>query len=92
VFDGHQPDAYQRVLIDAMRGDRSLFATSDEVLASWQLLQPILDAWQKDAGSLQTYEPGGWGPKAGDTLAENYGTEWINNQIHVCPRHPAENA
>ncbi len=42
---GGQPDAYERVLVDAIRGDKSLFATSEEVLASWQILQPILDAW-----------------------------------------------
>ena len=89
VFDGHQPDAYQRVLVDAMRGDQSLFATSAEVLASWRLLQPILDSWKTSSESPEIYEPGSWGPHCGDVLAGNYGTSWLNNQIHVCPRHPA---
>jgi glucose-6-phosphate 1-dehydrogenase len=79
TFDGHQPDAYQRVLIDAMRGDRSLFATSDEVLASWKLLQPILDAWKSSGDDgLEHYEKGSWGPDCADRLAESYGTTWFN--------------
>ena len=79
TFDGHQPDAYQRVLMDAMRGDRSLFASSNEVLASWRLLQPILDSWKADSDAPDSYEKGSWGPAAADTLAQNYGTAWIND-------------
>ena len=89
VFDGHQPDAYQRVLIDAMRGDQSLFATSAEVLASWRLLQPILDAWKLSDVPPEIYAPGSWGPAGADQLAQNFGTNWVNDQIHVCPVHPA---
>lgn len=89
TFDGHQPDAYQRVLIDAMRGDRSLFATSDEVLASWRLLQPILDAWKSGDIPLDTYAQGSTGPTSADTLASNYGSRWVNNDVHACDRHPA---
>jgi len=55
-------DAYERVLIDAMRGDRTLFATDQEVLASWRVLQPVLDAWQQNSDDLQTYEVGSDGP------------------------------
>ena len=89
TFDGHQPDAYQRVLMDAMRGDRSLFATSDEVLASWRLLQPILDAWKDNSESLQIYPQGSTGPISADNLAKNFGSEWLNNDNHVCSVHPA---
>ncbi|GAC1600212.1 MAG: glucose-6-phosphate dehydrogenase [Candidatus Saccharimonadales bacterium] len=78
AFEGHQPDAYQRVLIDAMRGDRSLFATSDEVLASWRLLQPILNSWKNSPGSLESYEKGTWGPSGADTLAQRYDSTWLN--------------
>lgn len=63
TFDEHgHPDAYERVLIDAIRGDHSLFATSQEVLASWHILQPILDSWQKDSSDLKTYAKGSNGP------------------------------
>ena len=60
---GH-PDAYERVLIDAVRGDHTLFATSEEVLSSWRILQPVLDAWSKSSGDLELYEPGSAGPSA----------------------------
>jgi glucose-6-phosphate 1-dehydrogenase len=58
---GH-PDAYERVLIDAVRGDHSLFATSDEVLESWRILQPVLDIWEQGSDDLVIYQPGSAGP------------------------------
>ncbi len=54
---GRLPDAYEQVLVDAMRGNHSLFASSDEVLASWQILQPVLDCWSMDSSDLKTYKP-----------------------------------
>jgi len=58
------PDAYERVLIDAIRGDHSLFATSEEILAAWRALQPVITAWQQ-AGSddLKPYEQHTTGPQ-----------------------------
>lgn len=62
-FDDHgHPDAYERVLVDAVRGDRTLFATSEEVIASWHILQPVVEAWTRDGAGLQTYQPGSDGP------------------------------
>lgn len=58
---GH-PNAYERVLVDAVRGDHTLFATGDEILASWRILQPVLDAWAKTSDDLGFYEPGSAGP------------------------------
>ena len=49
------PDAYERVLIDAVRGDHTLFATADEILASWHSLQPVLEMWAKGTPKLQNY-------------------------------------
>lgn len=58
-FDDHKhPNAYERVILDAIRGDHTLFTTSGEVLASWQIIQPVLDAWAKTGGDLQFYAPG----------------------------------
>lgn len=51
------PDAYERVLVDAVRGDHSLFATSSEVIASWEALQPVLDYWQ-NSSEIITYPVG----------------------------------
>lgn len=55
---GRLPDAYEQVLVDAMRGNHSLFASSDEVLASWQILQPVLDCWSMTSSDLKIYKPG----------------------------------
>ena len=55
---GSEPDAYERVLVDAVRGDKALFATSDEVMASWRVLQPILDAWTRSSNDLGFYPKG----------------------------------
>ncbi len=58
-FDNHgHPDAYERVLVDAVRGDHTLFATSEEVLASWRVLQPVVDAWAQQADDLRFYAAG----------------------------------
>lgn len=52
------PDAYERVLVDAARGDRTLFTTSDETITSWEIVQPILDYWHKGAAKLVKYPSG----------------------------------
>ncbi len=62
VDDHGHPDAYERVLVDAIRGDHTLFATSQEVLASWHILQPILVQWANDSNDLLTYPIGSNGP------------------------------
>jgi glucose-6-phosphate 1-dehydrogenase len=77
-FTGQQPDPYQRVLVDAMRGDQSLFATGEEIMASWELLQPILDYWHASSAAPEIYEKGSWGVKSADTLAASYGCNWFN--------------
>jgi glucose-6-phosphate 1-dehydrogenase len=62
-FENHDhPNAYERVLVDAIRGDHTLFATSEEVLASWRIVQPVLDEWAKNANDLFFYKPGSPGP------------------------------
>jgi len=56
------PDAYERVLMDAVKGDRTLFATSDQVLASWRIIEPLIDAWRGNADRLVRYASGSTGP------------------------------
>lgn len=51
-------DAYERVIVDALRADKTLFATSEEVLASWKISQPILDAWESNRVPLTSYSRG----------------------------------
>ncbi len=52
------PDAYEQILVDAMRSDQSLFASADEVLASWKILQPVLDHWNMSSQEPKLYKPG----------------------------------
>lgn len=56
-------DAYERVLLDAIQGDQSLFASSTEILESWRIIQPLLDAWRTESGGPSIYRPGSAGPK-----------------------------
>lgn len=85
-FAGHtQPDAYERVLVDAFRGDKTLFATSDEVLASWHVLQQVIEEWAKSDTGLELYESGSWGPEAAHVLARQAaGLDWPNEQLNIC--------
>ncbi|MDY7079035.1 MAG: glucose-6-phosphate dehydrogenase [Chloroflexota bacterium] len=71
------PDAYERLLLDAIQGDVSLFARADEIELAWSLIDPILASWeQSDAPPLVFYEPGSWGPaEANDFLAQD-GRAW----------------
>jgi glucose-6-phosphate 1-dehydrogenase len=52
------PDAYERVLVDAIRGDRTLFASSEEVLASWRIIENVVEAWRTDGDGLHSYKKG----------------------------------
>lgn len=56
--EGIHPDAYERVLMDGIRGDQTLFASSDEVLASWRIVDAVVHEWAKGGGGLKIYEPG----------------------------------
>ncbi|MBI2588750.1 glucose-6-phosphate dehydrogenase (NADP(+)) [Candidatus Saccharibacteria bacterium] len=55
---GRLPDAYEMVIVDSMRSNHSLFASSAEVLASWRILQPVLDSWSMSSDDLKFYKPG----------------------------------
>ncbi|HZN33690.1 MAG TPA: glucose-6-phosphate dehydrogenase [Pirellulaceae bacterium] len=81
-FTGAMPDSYQRLLLDAMTGDASLFARSDEVEVAWSIIDPILAAWQTpSAPPLEIYPRGDWGPAASDEWMKAQGREWFD----VCP-------
>jgi glucose-6-phosphate 1-dehydrogenase len=69
-------DAYERLLLDAIRGDASLFARGDEVEAAWKLLTPILQAWKARTGEIQPYFQDTWGPERAHQLLENDGRHW----------------
>src|SRR5262249_39936172 len=66
-FDGSLPEAYERLLLDALRGDATLFTRSDELAAAWEFVTPILDAWQNGpAPNFPNYAAGTSGPPDAD--------------------------
>ncbi|HET9732892.1 MAG TPA: glucose-6-phosphate dehydrogenase [Acidimicrobiales bacterium] len=69
-------DAYERLLLDSMIGDPTLFIRSDEVEQSWRIVDPILEAWQDPGIPLYRYPAGSWGPGAADRLLEATGRHW----------------
>jgi glucose-6-phosphate 1-dehydrogenase len=62
-FAGRPAEAYERVIVDAMRGDQTLFATADEVLASWHIVEHVLQEWSKSDVNLHPYPVGSQGPQ-----------------------------
>ncbi|MEM7030390.1 MAG: glucose-6-phosphate dehydrogenase [Chloroflexota bacterium] len=72
------PDAYERLQLDALKGDASLFARSDGIRAAWKLVDPIIEGWldSPTESPLVTYEPGSWGPSEADQLLARQGHIW----------------
>jgi len=72
------PDAYERLLLDALSGDASLFTRSDEIEAAWQIIDPLIRAWEvgDQAPPLESYAPGSWGPEAAETFIHRDGFVW----------------
>ncbi len=70
------PEAYERLLLDCMIGDPTLFTRADEVEAAWTLIDPIENAWRNGRPPLQTYAAGSWGPDAAAKLLQADGREW----------------
>lgn len=75
-FGVKSPDAYERLLLDCMLGDATLFARRDMVERGWELVDPILKEWNKPAVDFPNYEAGSWGPEASFDLLERDGRSW----------------
>jgi glucose-6-phosphate 1-dehydrogenase len=67
-FMSQSPEAYERLIMDAMRGDATLFTRNDEVEAQWRICDPVVHRWEQDAGPLPVYEAGTQGPGEADDL------------------------
>jgi glucose-6-phosphate 1-dehydrogenase len=79
AFGGEPPEAYERLLLDCLVGDPTLFTRSDEVLAAWRFTSKILDAWKSDTvRNLPIYEAGTWGPPATEDFIRRDGWNWRN--------------
>jgi glucose-6-phosphate 1-dehydrogenase len=67
-FLSQSPEAYERLILDAMRGDATLFTRNDEVEAQWRICDPILRAWEATRGPLPRYPAGSQGPAEADRI------------------------
>jgi glucose-6-phosphate 1-dehydrogenase len=76
AFPEHSPEAYERLLHDALVGDPTLFIRSDEVREAWRICDPILEAWANDDAPLATYAAGTWGPSEADGLLRRDDNAW----------------
>jgi len=76
AFGEHPPSAYAVLLLDAMRGDATLFTRHDGAEAQWRIITPILQAWAQTAGSLPGYAAGSDGPAEADALPARNGHRW----------------
>jgi glucose-6-phosphate 1-dehydrogenase len=76
AFQVRNPDAYERLLMDVVRGNQTLFMRRDEVEAAWTWIDPILQAWSTAAEPPKPYTSGTWGPSASIALIERAGRTW----------------
>jgi glucose-6-phosphate 1-dehydrogenase len=77
AFAAPPPEAYERLLLDVLLGDPSLYTRTDAVEAAWKFVDPILKAWEAPgAPRPHDYPAGGWGPEAADKLTEGIETKW----------------
>jgi glucose-6-phosphate 1-dehydrogenase len=75
-FGKKSPEAYERLLLDAMLGDSTLYARGDMLETAWELVMPILEAWQAPTDKIPLYPAGSWGPEEADQLLERDGRRW----------------
>lgn len=75
--DNALPDAYERLLLDALQGDASLFTRADEIELAWELIDAVVGGWQSQyAPPLETYTPGSWGPAGAQALLKRIDATW----------------
>ncbi len=76
AFKTRYPDAYERLLMDTVRGSQTLFMRRDEVEAAWSWVAPILDYWSGRSEQPRAYPAGSWGPTASIAMIERDGRTW----------------
>jgi glucose-6-phosphate 1-dehydrogenase len=79
AFRTELPEAYERLLVDAMLGDQTLFTRSDEVEEQWSLVDAIVAAWSRDRPAFPNYAAGTWGPGAAEDLMHHDGLGWLRH-------------
>ncbi|MGD1894926.1 MAG: glucose-6-phosphate dehydrogenase, partial [Cyclobacteriaceae bacterium] len=77
--DAPTPEAYETLLLDAIAGNAALFMRADQVEAAWEVVMPILNAWENSPiTNNPSYDAGSWGPPAADKLLAQDGHRWFN--------------
>jgi glucose-6-phosphate 1-dehydrogenase len=76
AFPGDHPDAYERLLLDALAGDPTLFIRADEVMQAWRIVAPIQEAWARGDPPIVQYRAGSWGPLDAEDLLARDGRRW----------------
>jgi glucose-6-phosphate 1-dehydrogenase len=75
-FGVSPPEAYERLLLDCILGDSTLYARRDMTERGWEVVMPVLEAWQRSKSDVAKYEAGTWGPEEADRLIEKDGRRW----------------
>jgi glucose-6-phosphate 1-dehydrogenase len=78
TFKARWPEAYERLILDVVRGNATLFMRRDEVEAAWAWIEPILDQWETAGPALSQYPAGSWGPSAAVGLMARDGRSWLD--------------
>ncbi len=79
-FDVHAPDAYERLLLDVIRGNQTLFMRRDEVEAAWKWIDPLIAGWADTNQKTAKYTAGTWGPTSSIALIERDGRTWHDGE------------
>lgn len=78
AYEGHEPEAYETLLLDAMNGNATLFMRSDQVELAWKIIMPIQEAWEHRVPvDFPNYAPDSWGPEDAEALIARDGRNWI---------------
>jgi len=78
AYDGHEPEAYETLLLDVMEGNATQFMRADQVEAAWKVVMPILEAWEaRPPVDFPNYAPDSWGPEDAEALIARDGHNWI---------------
>ena len=79
AFGDEPAPAYERLVLDALHGDASLFIREDAVTATWAVVQPVLDAWEhRPVPAFPDYAAGTWGPPGANAMVDPEGRRWRN--------------
>ena len=79
TFGVRYPDAYERLLMEVLRGNPALFMRRDEVEAAWQWVDSVIDSWETSNQKVESYVAGTWGPSASSLLLDRDGRAWVED-------------